>query len=386
MAFESVFRSIDFGAVPRAEQARQTRLMEAIGAGAAMYEREREREQQERILNMEMEAKKAKAAADVDALASSGYMAMAKGGVPTPEQTAAMDVKAALMRPKSYVDPYTGLPVVESPVDPRTRLGVAMPGTAPAQAVPSQTLLPSPTPLGAPPRTEMPVGIQEQVVAEEEFIPTGAQLMTPEQFAEAKEVAVTGPLAGTPKGILMETEARLDVEKQKALKGYETEISRAGAELKEKKGQRKVADVLGRMKQINEELKNKKAIVSGDASLKENIGRYISTTGLGQEARKIKDPETQALAEEYTKLQSTLLPYYASAAGLGAKSLDSEGERKSILGSFGDPSGIYEANKRQLQTLEGLFGVEDNGEPVVSPARPTREQIMRELQKRRSIR
>lgn len=280
-------------------------------------------------------------------------MTIAGGGQPTPQQAQAMDVKAAMMRPRGYVDPYTGEAVVEQPTDPRSRLGQMMGGADMQAPTATPPFIPPSAPAGAPPAGPVAPTLEPTL----EDIPVGGTLMTPEQFDAAKAPQITGPLAGTKRGEFMEAQAGLKVEGAKILKDYDNQIATAGSELKEKKGLDKVASVLKRMKEINEKLKEKKAIVSGEASFGENVGRYVATTGLGQEVRKVTNPQTQALAEEYTKLQSTLLPYYASAAGLGAKSLDSEGERKSILGSFGDPSGIYESNKQQLKTLEGLFGV-----------------------------
>lgn len=143
---------------------------------------------------------------------------------------------------------------------------------------------------------------------------------------------------------------------------YENQIKTAAEILKSQEGKNTVANVVNRMNEINEALNQRGAIISQDQSLQGRAGTYLATTRLGQEARKVLDPESQALAEEYKKLQSILLPFFAQASGLGAKSLDSEGERKSILGSFGDPSGIYEANKNQIQNLYKVFGISGNSQ------------------------
>lgn len=155
-----------------------------------------------------------------------------------------------------------------------------------------------------------------------------------------------------------ETAVKTQAEKNKA--DYENQIALANEEIKTGAANSKVATVLNRMKQINESLKQKGAIVSSSDPYARRIAATAATTDLGQGIRKFNDPEAQALAEEYASLQATLLPYYASAAGLGAKSLDSEGERKSILSSFGSPAGIYDANVQQLETLSTLFGVGQN--------------------------
>lgn len=126
----------------------------------------------------------------------------------------------------------------------------------------------------------------------------------------------------------------------------------------------KVSIVLDRMDELNSMLKAADGIVSEDSTYAERLQAQISGTAPGQVIAKSATPEVQKLRDEYSKLQSTLLPFYAKAAGLGAKSLDSEGERKSILASFGDPTGIFESNKQQLENLRGLFGVNGAQRPV----------------------
>lgn len=155
--------------------------------------------------------------------------------------------------------------------------------------------------------------------------------------------------------LAQESAVKLEAEKQRL--SYEDQIKNANEEIKSGQANAKVATVLNRMNEINEALKQKGAIVSSDSNYGQRLAATAATTDLGQGIRKFNDPQAQALAEEYRNLQATLLPYYANAAGLGAKSLDSEGERKSILQSFGDPAGIYDANKQQIGTLSKLFGV-----------------------------
>ena len=139
---------------------------------------------------------------------------------------------------------------------------------------------------------------------------------------------------------------------------YQDQLNRAKEDLKTERGNQKVQIVLNRMREINEALRDRGAIVTETQTPQERLGAYMATTALGQQTRKVSDPQSQSLAQEYKNLQSVLLPFYASAAGLGAKSLDSEGERKSILESFGDPGGIYETNLRQIQNLENVFSAQ----------------------------
>jgi len=134
--------------------------------------------------------------------------------------------------------------------------------------------------------------------------------------------------------------------------------------------------VLNRLNQINEELLQLGAVVSEKQPMTQRVGAYIKGTEKGQEASKVADPKVQALREEFKNLQSTFLPFYASAAGLGAKSLDSEAERKSILDSFGNPAGIYEANRNQLKNLTELIG---SGSSKKSITDYSDEELMRML-------
>lgn len=164
--------------------------------------------------------------------------------------------------------------------------------------------------------------------------------------------------AASPVGRKMIFEAELDAAQDLARMDYENDIKLANEKIKTDRGRQNVFGILNRMEQINEALRERGAIVSTDQGYFDRVGTTAETTGLGQGIRKFNDPQSQALADEYTKLQSALLPYYASAAGLGAKSLDSEGERKTILDSFGSPSGIYDSNKNQLNNLRKLFGGE----------------------------
>lgn len=180
-----------------------------------------------------------------------------------------------------------------------------------------------------------PVGDIETGKANTEVQKAGSML--PAKQAE-KQIDVTG-----------------NIDQFKAQKDYENAITQANDALKTDQGKQKVTTVLSRMSEINDLLKSKDAIVYKDMPFEKRAQTFAATTGVGQMGRKVSDPEAQALADEYTKLQSTLLPFYAAAAGLGAKSLDSDGERRAILGSFGDPAGIYESNKNQIGNLYKMF-------------------------------
>ena len=217
--------------------------------------------------------------------------------------------------------------------------------------MPTRAPMPTPAPPPQPFPYPMPPG-GEQIPAggnlgvrtqQPPMVATPAAMPTAPITVDPLQYGVTSPYGAE------------DIRKEAAKANIGSQVKQAEEQLKTQQGQQKVATILQRMSDINDELKNLGGIVSESQSPVERAGAYAATTRLGQEARTVADPKTQALAEEYKKLQSALLPYYASAAGLGAKSLDSEGERKSILDSFGSPDSLYEANQRQLTNLGNLF-------------------------------
>ena len=190
-------------------------------------------------------------------------------------------------------------------------------------------------------------------------------MQRPDLRIDPSQYGVTSPYAREDVG-KAQAQAQIGLITDIAKLDYQEQLRIADETLKSQEGKQKVGNIIARMQQINQALKEKDAIVSVQQGGLSRTKTTLETSPLGQVARKVTDPEAQALASEYEKLQATLLPFFAKASGLGAKSLDSEGERKSIMGSFGDPGGIYETNLNQLQNLEQLFGVQQgsNNDPL----------------------
>lgn len=162
----------------------------------------------------------------------------------------------------------------------------------------------------------------------------------------------------TPRGRMATLETGLQMEKGRA----EEEYKFAQEKLKSEGGKKIVSGIIDRMEQLNDRLMKYGALVDQNQDVQQRAKAALMGTGVGQSISTVTSPEIQALRNEFKSLQSNLLPFYASAAGLGAKSLDSNAERESLLKSFGDPSGVYMANKEQFKNLRQQFKLgEKNG-------------------------
>lgn len=340
MAFENVFGNIDFQAPNRAQQQNAAMMANSFANLLANRERQKDREFKQR--QYEAEAGKI----NLERKAQEALYNRAQG---LPHDESAIQAYSTYKGSQTFIDPNTGNHVTKPSL--AQRAGLEGGGYQGGGYVPSE-------PNGEPMGMDRAAAYFENLGRQNGSIPASpiptAPVITPESQI-TQNLQVGGGLAGTPVGDKMEAQANLGLQKDKAMKDYEAEIKFAADRLKTEKGQKSVSTILNRMGEINEMLKKDNAIIHDNMPALERVGKYAETSGVGQEYRKVKNPRVQALAEEYTRLQSTLLPYYATAAGLGAKSLDSEGERKSILDSFGSPSGIYESNKSQLETLNKLF-------------------------------
>lgn len=238
-------------------------------------------------------------------------------------------------------DPYTG----QTSLVPRPRKGIFG-----GQAMPQAA---TPTYSGQPMQPDMDAQLNSLGGAMQAPVS-----MPPMPQQEMPQPSMQSSMPNIDPRALQSPDVQMDLARDLTKMNYQDQLRIADETLKSQEGKGKVAGIIKRMQEINEQLRSKNAIVSSEQDLPGRAKSALETTWAGQAARKVTDPESQALADEYTKLQATLLPFFAKASGLGAKSLDSEGERKSIMGSFGDPSGIYETNVKQLKNLEQLFDVQ----------------------------
>lgn len=300
---------------------------------------------------------------DFDALEVSGIAKLSGGLQPTPEELAAMKTNDAIRQTKLTIDPTTGLPmpaarsvfdIIGKPQQPSSPI---LPSTRPPPAVTQQIepinasdLLPPqvtrlPTKSMPAPQTQEPVGIQIDGVAP-----------MPTAMPTYRGVSLPEPANPKQQFETFKTETELAKEKEKmAFQQYLDSMKTAEGAAKSRAT---VKQILDRMDALNEVLKQNGGVITGDESPIARAGKVVSGTALGRPATAVSSPEVEAARQEYRNLQSTLLPFYAAAANLGARSLDSEGERKSILNSFGNPDGgNYNANKNQIANLKGTFGI-----------------------------
>lgn len=371
-----------------AQNQQQQSFFDQLQKGLNQYQRGKDRELMEKRIESNENVRLAKLQQEANspkALAESGMMKAAKGLPTSPDEQAAMKVYQAKQRPvfdtnTGEVMPAPDIFSVLSGGIQANPIGKQGQGSNPAITQNYGDIAPSildgETVGKAPNTLEKPTGMADTlfngVVPSETAIPqidtTG---MNPKEKQLAKEETI---------------KSKFDIDKEnrafnrdKKMEDYKNEIKTSADLLKTKQGKQKVTQILSRMNELNEALKDKGAIVSSNQGALDNFKSYLDTTSVGQEVRKFSDPAVQQYADEYDKLRNTLLPFYASAAGLGAKSLDSDGERQAILSSFGDAGGIYESNKSQLENLSQLFGA---GEQQAPKVKPTPEQIRAELQRR----
>lgn len=98
MAFENVFGNVDFRLPVQAAQQQQATFLDAIGKGVAAYERGQERDLRRR----QLEAKQGEF--DLNNAAVNAAMKLELGQELTPQERAALDVKAKTSSPRVYTD------------------------------------------------------------------------------------------------------------------------------------------------------------------------------------------------------------------------------------------------------------------------------------------
>lgn len=210
MAFENIFRGIDFQAPARAQQADISRLQQAIGSGIAQYQAGQDRELRDRQLGIENAARQAKAQQlDLGQATSEALYRQNLGQPLTPQDEAAILAQSQLKGAAPYQDPITGQMRFPETLAQRAGLGGASAPVGRAVPAPSQGLAPDqPLPRGINLIDGAPVAQlnQQQLEAQLGGIePAGQQLGAPQ---------ITGQLAGTPRASLLEAQAQLDIQKE----------------------------------------------------------------------------------------------------------------------------------------------------------------------------
>ena len=346
------------------QQNAQGRVFDAITNAANLYAQQQARKEAqlaaERMKQMEIDAQRAKIQAEL-ARDPETILAQAIQNGPeslTPQQRAIFEANQRMQGAKVAIQPMTGQAYNPyQPVDLNNVRAQSSPVGAVMDMGVSQPQAGQPSPVGAvmdmgvlpPPRVAGGSGTFDQFMAD-----TKAELPTPVGEPKPKQVFKdTTGIGQTPVGKVKQFEKELDFYGQKILKDYDVQLTKEQQDKAKSVSQR----AIDRMIELNEKLNEAGGLVSDKNSIIGNT--RASAAGVpyvGKAVERVASPKVAAMRDEYSKLQSLLFPFYAKSSGLGATAIDSEGARKAMLDSMGDPNGVYESNKSQLQTLSGMIG------------------------------
>lgn len=131
----------------------------------------------------------------------------------------------------------------------------------------------------------------------------------------------------------------------------------AGEANKKAEGAARFEIALSDMEKNLEELKGSGNIVSTENAPLENLGLYISNSGIGQAIGGALGTERATNFENMQNLKPRLIAALAQATGQSSKSLDSNTELKLALDSLG--SGSYESRKAAVDTIRKMFAKPD---------------------------
>jgi hypothetical protein len=349
------------------QQGAQGRIFDAINNAANLYAQQQARKEAqlaaERMKQMEIDAQRAKIQSDL-ARDPEAILAQAIQNGPeslTPQQRAIFEANQRMQGAKVAIQPMTGqaynpyqpvdlnnVRAQSSPVGAVMDMGVSQPQAGQSSPVNAmmdmgqQGVLP-------PPRVAGGGGTFDQFMAD-----TKAELPAPIGEAKPKQVFKdTTGIGQTPVGKVKQFEKELDFYGQKILKDYDVQLTKEQQDKAKSVSQR----AIDRMIELNEKLNEAGGLVSDKNSIVGNI--RASAAGApyaGKAVERVASPKVAAMRDEYSKLQSLLFPFYAKSSGLGATAIDSEGARKAMLDSMGDPNGVYESNKSQLESLSNMIG------------------------------
>jgi len=337
-----------------------SKIFDAISGAADLYARQQAQKEAnlsaERQKQMEIDAQQAKMQQEAQKamFTDEGLQAilakkqMAPQTV-TPQEEAALQAGVQFRQSQMGQNPVTG--GLYPKFQPTFNAG--QPSPAAAMMAPSPAAMPMVDSMVAgamlpPPRMDGESASAEQFNKDFNVAPApiGASEKT------VKPVDTTG-MGSTPVGKMKTFEKELEFYGQKLKQNMDT-----GLEMKSEQRSKSLAQqALDRMNEINDTLNKNGVLVSEKQGLIGNAGNMLRNAPyVGGVGEKALDPKNKALKEEYERLRSVLLPFYAKASGLGSKSLDSEGERKSMLDSFGSMEGTFEGNKAQLENLANMIG------------------------------
>jgi hypothetical protein len=111
------------------------------------------------------------------------------------------------------------------------------------------------------------------------------------------------------------------------------------------------------------------AIVDETKPATDNILTSLRTTGVGQAVGKMAGTPEQGLRKQIDSAKPQLLLKLMSASGASARSLDSDNELKTWLGTVGDTQSSLQANLAMLDRIEKMSQLTDNA-PAANVAPP----------------
>lgn len=230
------FENINWGMPVQAKMNEAANFQSMIGQAIASYQANQERDIKRRQLEME--------GVNVEKVAENALLKQNMGMPLTPKEQAAIQTMGQIGRPQIYMDSY-GQQVVQP--SPWASLGLSQGQLQPIGAMrPSQAQgdaiygeIP-PVDLNAPIQSngKTPLGppLNQNMILGMETLPPVAPKMPANEMPNLK---VDGPLAGTPRGALMEAEALLKLKGEKAKANVDVEKQKklsAIPELKIKEG------------------------------------------------------------------------------------------------------------------------------------------------------
>lgn len=309
------------------EQQKQQSFFDNLARQMGMMQEQKRHEDRTELLKRELDMK----GNDPQTLADAGFMTLANGGTPTPEQMAAMKVVDAQSMSKVKVDQYGNQIRNDSIFD---LLG--------AQA-------------GL--NTNVPVGHQNGGIYG--GAPSGG--FNTAQIEGVEKQPLNAPVIRN-KAEEMAYQQKLDLEKSEQQAKIQENKETRQRERKKTESSGKIGDILNELYRLNDDLKADGALVTTDGGFIQNTGAQLATMPLvGKAVQSSFDPKTQSKRNEYEKLRDSLIPYYIEANDLPATVVDTEEFQQRILSAFGDPSSDYDSNKAALESMARQFGVEVKG-------------------------
>lgn len=183
---------------------------------------------------------------------------------------------------------------------------------------------------------------------------------TPAEYyrSSPKTGQVIAETAGKTEIDLLAQAARneLDISKEQRIQTIKSGISQAEKELKEGKAQGKILTLLDRMEAANEALNAKKALMSGDSSVIDNLYARLGASSAGRLVQSVSNTDLESLRRDYEGYRNSVFPYYIAANSIPATAIDTEEAANRILNSIGNPAGIYENNQNMINSMREQFG------------------------------